>query len=164
MILYIIRSKKKLLLFCSVGLIGRIMWKESCYIRKRMSSLLSTEDWKTQNVCLSAPQPTSPKSHIPTAPCLLPALQWAAAQSWGCLLGYGPHFAPNKTKLTTLSLCNFFFKIPVHYNLSSLVCICMICSCYILAGDESNIKDDTHVLVLHQLKIWWGREEKQVWS
>lgn len=56
MILYIIKGQKKklLLLFCPVGLIGRIMWKESCYIRKRMSSLLSTEDWKTQNVCLSA--------------------------------------------------------------------------------------------------------------
>lgn len=55
MILYIIRSKKKLLLlFCPVGLIGRIMWKESCYIRKRMPLLLSAEDWKTQNVCLSA--------------------------------------------------------------------------------------------------------------
>lgn len=54
MILYIIRSKKKLLpLFRSVGLIGRIMWKESCYRRKRMPVLLSTEDWKTQNVCLS---------------------------------------------------------------------------------------------------------------
>ena len=48
MILYIIRSKKKLLpLFRSVGLIGRIMWKESCYRRKRMPVLLSTEDWKT---------------------------------------------------------------------------------------------------------------------
>ena len=44
--MYDIRSKRKLLLLCYVGFIRIIMWKQSCYIRRRMSLVLSTEDWK----------------------------------------------------------------------------------------------------------------------
>lgn len=38
------------IVFCYVGFIRTKMWKESCYIRKRVSLVLSAEDWECVNV------------------------------------------------------------------------------------------------------------------
>ena len=80
--------------------------------------LLVTSSQSLQKCVLDCTYPPSLKSYIALT---FPLFHFGTVfQSYlkCCLLGCSPHFAPNKTLVTSLQLCNFFLPVDIRERLT----------------------------------------------